>query len=263
MGHEDPWISMGSAPSPHPLCHASGHLVEFLILQHSPRARAKRRAALEPVLSGTAPAQQLARVLQEIDALHLGNRTRTSRGCAYCIYMHLLHYLSISCISIYISLSLSIYIYIKTGVCMDVCVCVLYGGRILSIILDSIQTVCSIQRCSSYAIQTICLSCLLLSCRRGTSRRVVGYRVALCCLLSFVVYLSFYPSICFSIRLSVYLSISLSVYLSICLSVCLPVCLPACLSVCLSVPPSIHPDSHPSIHLFYLRVFLSTLFIFA
>jgi len=80
-GHGDPWISMGSAP-PHPLCHASGHLVEFLILQHSPRARAKRRAALEPVLSGTAPAQQLARVLQEIDALHLGNRTRTSRGCA-------------------------------------------------------------------------------------------------------------------------------------------------------------------------------------
>ena len=91
--HDDPWISMGSAP--HPLCHASGHLVEFLILQHSPRARAKRRTALEPVLSGTAPAQQLARVLQEIDALHLGNRTPTSRGCAYYIILASHVYLSI------------------------------------------------------------------------------------------------------------------------------------------------------------------------
>ena len=172
-------------------------------------------------------------------------------------WMHLLHDLSISCISIYISLYLFISILKRAYVWMYVCV--LYGGRILSIILDSIQTVCSIQRCSSYAIQTICLSCLLLSCRRGTSRRVVGYRVALCSLLSFVAYLSFYPSICFSIRLSVYLSISLSVYLSICLSACLS----ACLSVCLSLHPSIHPDSHPSIHLFYVRVILSTLFIFA
>ena len=160
-------------------------------------------------------------------------------------WMHLLHDLSISCISIYISLYLFISILKRAYVWMYVCV--LYGGRILSIILDSIQTVCSIQRCSSYAIQTICLSCLLLSCRRGTSRRVVGYRVALCSLLSFVVYMSFYPSICFSIRLSVYLSISLSVYLSICLSACLSACLPACLSVCPSIHPSIQTAIHPSI----------------
>ena len=171
-------------------------------------------------------------------------------------WMHLLHDLSISCISIYISLYLFISILKRAYVWMYVCV--LYGGRILSIILDSIQTVCSIQRCSSYAIQTICLSCLLLSCRRGTSRRVVGYRVALCSLLSFVVYLSFYPSICFSIRLSVYLSISLSVYLSICLSACLSACLPACLSV----PPSIHPSRQPSIHPSFLCAGNSLYFVY-
>ena len=88
--------------APHPLRHAASHLVEFLILQHAPRARAKRRAALQALLRGTAPAQQLPRVLQEIDALHL-NRT----GGFFVLL--LVVYLSVSPLSVYQSIRLSVY----------------------------------------------------------------------------------------------------------------------------------------------------------